>query len=192
VRFPGAFEHNIAQGHAALAGTCGLSLMSRLRRVELHSRSFFITCNLKRGIQPLCDSEIEVLAKALRSVRRKVPFALCGYCFMPDHWHAILLPEACTSISDILMRIKIAAYRRISSARECPRPIWQSRFYDHILHSRAEFDQTLDYVHQNPVVKGLVHDSSNWKWSSAAWYANRTGPIEIDEFRLTLNSLDRI
>ena len=116
--------------------------MSRLRRVELHSRFFFITCNLKRGVQPLHDREFELLAKALNSVRRKVPFALCGYCFMPDRWHAILLPEDSTSISDILMRIKIAAYQRIGKGRECAEPIWQSRFYDHILHTRAEFDNS--------------------------------------------------
>jgi hypothetical protein len=81
------------------------------------------------------------------------------------------------------MRIKIATFRRISKARECPQPIWQSRFYDHI-HWRAEFDQTLAYIHENPAVKGLVEDSVDWKWSSAAWYANRTGPIEMDDVRL--------
>jgi putative transposase len=162
--------------------------MSRLRRVELHSRFFFITCNLKRNVQPLHDREFELLAKALNSVRRKVPFALCGYCFMPDHWHAILLPEDSTSISDILMRIKIAAYQRIGKGRECAEPIWQSQFYDHILHTRLEFDQALEYMHENPAVKGLV----DWKWSSAVWYANRTGPIEIDDVRLPLNPLDRI
>jgi putative transposase len=111
---------------------------------------------------------------------------------MPDHWHAILLPEAHTSISDILMRSKIAAYRRISTAREHHQPIWQSRFYDHILRTRAEFDQTLNYMHENPVLIGLVKDPVDWNWSSAAWYANRTGPIEIDDVRLPLNPLDRI
>jgi REP element-mobilizing transposase RayT len=74
---------------------------------------------------------------------------------MPDHGHAILLPEAHTSISDIATRIKIAAYRRISKARNCPQPIWQSRFYDHLLRTRTEFDQTLDYIHQDPVKKRL-------------------------------------
>jgi REP element-mobilizing transposase RayT len=111
---------------------------------------------------------------------------------MPDHWHAILLPEDSTSISDILMRIKIASYRRISAARECTEPIWQGRFYDHILHLCAEFDQTLEYMHGNPAVKGLVEDAADWKWSSAAWYANRTGPIEMDDVRLPLNPADRI
>ena len=175
-----------------MPGPAAFSPMSRLRRVELHSRFFFITCNLQRGVQPIHDREFGLLAKALKSARRKVPFSLCAYCFMPDHWHAILLPEDNTSISDILMRVKIAAFRRISTARKCPQPIWQSRFYDHILHSRAEFDQTLEYIHENPVVKGLVEDSVEWKWSSAAWYSQRTGPIEIDDVRLPLNPLDKI
>jgi putative transposase len=166
--------------------------MSRLRRLELHSRFFFITCNLKRGVPPLHDPEFALLAKAVTSVRRKVPFALCGYCFLPDHWHAILPLGDGTSISDILMRIKIATYRRISKARECGQPIWQSRFYDHILHLRSEFDQSLEYMHENPAVKGLVEDTVNWKWSSAAWYENRTGPIEMDDVRLPLNPADRI
>jgi REP element-mobilizing transposase RayT len=125
-------------------GTCGFLLMSRLRRLELHSRFFFITCNLKRGVRPFHDAEFKLLAKAMTSVRRKAPFALCGYCFMPDHWHAIALPGDGTSTSDILMRIKIAAYRRISKARECGQAIWQSRFYDHILHLRSDFDQRLE------------------------------------------------
>ena len=166
--------------------------MSRLGRLQLHSRFFFITCNLKRGVRPLNDREFTLLAKALTSTRRKAPFALCGYCFMPDHWHAILLPEDGTSISDILMRTKIATYRSISKAREDPQPIWQSRFYDHILRWRSEFDHTLEYMHDNPALKGLVEDSVDWKWSSAAWYANRTGPIEINDVRLPLNPLDRI
>jgi len=137
--------------------------MSRLRRLELHSRFFFITCNLKRGARPLHEPEFELLSKALTSVRRKLPFALCGYCFLPDHWHAILFPADGASISDILMRIKIAAYGRISTVRGCPLPIWQSRFYDHILRVRAEFDQTLAYIHENPAVKGLVENSVDWK-----------------------------
>ena len=182
----------VAHGHASFAGTCGLSPMSRLRRLELHSRFFFITCNLRRDVRPFSNCEFCILSEALSSARKKVHFDVCAYCFLPDHWHAILLPDGCTSVSDVLMRIKIAAYQRIRKERRFHGPMWQSRFHDHILATRNEFDDSLEYVHQNPVRRGLVEDALDWEWSSAAWYAQRTGPIEIDEVRLPLNSWGRI
>ena len=36
----------------------------------------------------------------------------------------------------------------------------------------------------NPVVKGLVQDSFAWPWSSARWFVERQGPVEIDQVRL--------
>jgi putative transposase len=103
-----------------------------------------------------------------------------------------LLPEECTSVSDVLRRVKIAAYQRIRKERRSHGPMWQSRFYDHILRTRNEFDNALEYIHQNPVRRGLVEDALDWAWSSAAWYAKRTGPIEIDDVRVPLNPLDRL
>jgi len=111
---------------------------------------------------------------------------------MPDHWHAIILPAEDSSISDVMMRVKILAQRQISKARASREGTWQSRFYDHILRTRREFDETLDYIHQNPVRKGLVESATDWTWSSAGWYVNRTGPISIDEVRLPLNPGDRV
>jgi hypothetical protein len=29
----------------------------------------------------------------------------------------------------------------------------------------------VEYIHHNPVRRGLVQCSSEWKWSSAGWYA---------------------
>jgi len=166
--------------------------MSRLRRVELHSRLFFVTTNLRRGATPINDREFPVLAKAIEGVRGRTKTAVCGYCLMPDHWHAIVLPQEGSSISDFLMRVKIAAYQRISKATNLRGGIWQSRFYDHILRTRREFDQTLEYIHRNPVRRGLVETPREWPWSSAAWYLNGSGPLPMDEVRLPLNAWDRI
>jgi REP element-mobilizing transposase RayT len=166
--------------------------MSRLRRVELHSRFFFVTTNLRRGIQPFDDREFPMLANAIELVRSRTKLALCAYCFMPDHWHAIVLPEEGSSISDVMMRIKILAQRQISKARASHEGIWQSRFYDHNLRTRREFDETDDYIHQNPVRRKLVESATEWPWSSAGWYADRTGPIPIDQVRLPFNPGDRI
>jgi putative transposase len=133
-----------------------------------------------------------MLANAMELVCGRTRFALCGYCLMPDHWHAIILPAEGSSISDVLMRVKILAQRQISKARGSCEGIWQSRFYDHILRTRREFDETIDYMHQNPVRKKLVEVATDWPWSSAGWYADRTGPISIDDVRLPFNPADQI
>jgi hypothetical protein len=43
--------------------------MSRLRRLELHSRYFFITCNLRRDVRPLDATELDTMADTLSCVR---------------------------------------------------------------------------------------------------------------------------
>ena len=45
-------------------------------------------------------------------------------------------------------------------------------------------------IHESSTVKASVEDSVDGKWFSLAWYAYRTGPIEIYDVRLPLNPLD--
>ena len=39
----------------------------------------------------------------------------------------------------------------------------------------------IDDIQMNPVRKGLVDRATNWRWSSAQWYTNGTGPLELDQ-----------
>jgi hypothetical protein len=39
----------------------------------------------------------------------------------------------------------------------------------------------IDYIHNNPVRRGLVANPEDWEWSSARWYGGmRPGKIEMD------------
>jgi len=39
----------------------------------------------------------------------------------------------------------------------------------------------IDYLHLNPVRKGLVISAGDWQWSSARWYLERiAGPLVVD------------
>ena len=109
---------------------------------------------------------------------------------MPDHLHAILFVQEGTTISDVMMRFKISASRRIRPLRG--HGFWQRRFYDRALRTRGEYDEAFDYIHHNPVHRGLVQDPLDWRWSSAWWVTQRMGLIEVDEVRLPLNTSDRI
>jgi REP element-mobilizing transposase RayT len=156
--------------------------VSRLRRPILHSRFFFVTTNLRKGLRSFNDKEFDMLAHSLLRVRELVPVAICAYCFMPDHVHAILFPQEQTTISDVMMRFKVASSRRIRPLRG--RAFWQARFYDRVLRSRGEYDETYEYIHSNPVRAGLAQDPLGWEWSSARWFAERAGPIAMDDIRL--------
>jgi len=40
----------------------------------------------------------------------------------------------------------------------------------------------VDYLHANPVTRGLVQYEDDWIWSSAAdWAGLRNGPISLDK-----------
>ncbi len=39
----------------------------------------------------------------------------------------------------------------------------------------------MDYIHMNPVRRGLVERAVDWMWSIASWYiAGQPGPLSID------------
>ena len=94
--------------------------MSRLRRADLHSRFFFVTTNLLRGRRPFNDREFTVLATILDRTRKRLPFELCGYCFMPDPIHAITFPGETTTISNVMKSFKLATFQSLKRSGDRP------------------------------------------------------------------------
>jgi putative transposase len=53
--------------------------------------------------------------------------------------------------------------------------------YDRNVVEIAAVHQIIEYIHANPVRRGLVACAEDWEWSSARWYAEiRPVPIEMD------------
>ena len=56
--------------------------------------------------------------------------------------------------------------------------------YDRNVNKKATAAKMIRYIHENPVRRGLVDSPTEWKWSSAAWYAgdgDQTSSIKIEE-----------
>ena len=61
---------------------------------------------------------------------------------------------------------------------------WQPHNQPIEIHSDKFFDEKLDYIHQNPVVSGVVSEPQDWKYSSAKNYWQRVDPVlDIDVLR---------
>ena len=154
--------------------------MSRLRRIERTDRIFFVTTNLAKGVPSLSPIERDVVLRALGETRSTDKFLLLGYVVMPDHAHAILA-VLCGSLVDIMHRWKFKAARAIQRARGKHGPLWQARYFDFICRRTRDVANKLDYIHENPVVAGLVGRPDEWRWSSDGFYAKTSAPLVVPD-----------
>lgn len=133
----------------------------------------------------------------LRRVRREYGFLLVGYVAMPNHVHLLMSEPTKGTPSTVLQMLKQRVSRKMrqrgraipnaqlrlrfpSSAAELPQ-FWQPRFYDFNVYSHKKKTEKLDYMHANPVVRGLVKHPQDWPWSSFSFYAKgEPGLVEID------------
>jgi putative transposase len=173
--------------------------MSRLRRLVLSDRYFFVTCNLLPSRHALGERDFELLASSLVRMRAKHGFALTAWVFLPDHWHAILYPRHPLTISALLTVLKVSSMVAVNRGRGEAGELWQGRFFDHALRTVKEYWETVEYIHRNPVRRGLVKQPEQWRWSSYREYAGLDGAeqerqcgLKTDRVRLPADPRTRI
>jgi putative transposase len=140
------------------------------------------------------------LKEAIDAARVELDFALWAYVFMPEHVHLVVWPrQPQYDIADIPQAIKSPVGRKAMEYLEEHAPDWLPRLtrqrgrkterlfwqsgggYDRNIETAKVLMATIEYIHLNPVRRGLVAKAVDWKWSSAAWYElGQATPITID------------
>lgn len=162
--------------------------MSRLRRLVLSDRFFFITCRVLRSREVLTEPEFACLARVIRERRLKHGFLLTAWVFLPDHWHAILYPRYPVTLSRIMESIKVGSTLCINGARGQNGVLWQGRFFDRALRTVKEYHEKVEYIHGNPVRAGVVGRADDWAWSSLREYS---GSVRMPACKVSRLSIDR-
>jgi len=152
-----------------------------------------LTFSCYRRLPLLCnDACRRLLAEALDRAVDRHRYRLVAYVFMPEHVHLIVYPlSGAPGVSDLLRAIKRPSSFRIKkllqqdgspllaklTIRQRP-GVMSFRFwqegpgYDRNLTEVKTTTSAIDYLHLNPVRRGLVKRAIDWQWSSARWYAN--------------------
>jgi len=120
------------------------------------------------------------LVQVLNEVRAKYGFALVGYVVMPEHIHLLMGEPKSGDPSTVIQSLKLRVSKRMSLPG-IPR-FWQPRFYDFNVWSAKKRREKLEYMHRNPVTRGLVRDPKDWVWSSYASYSGRGMPLLAVDF----------
>jgi putative transposase len=113
-----------------------------------------------------------MLLDTFRAVKMVHPYAMVGYCLLPDHFHIMVQPTFPETISTIIQSVKrnftLDYKRRIGVAGRMD--FWQKSFMDHILRDEIDRQRHLDYIHINPIRHGYASRPEDWEWSSfRAW-----------------------
>jgi putative transposase len=173
--------------------------MSRLRRLVVSDRWFFVTCRLLPRRRRLSPAEFATLAQVIHARRTEHGFLLTAWVFLPDHWHAIFYPRHPLTISRVMEAVKDGATKRLNRSRREAGRLWQPRFFDRALRTVKEYSETVAYIHLNPVKAGLVSRPDEWPWSSVHDYTgtvNRTpvtpSGLSVDRVRLPADERTRI
>ncbi len=118
---------------------------------------------------------------ALERVRCRYDFQVVGYVAMPEHVHLLVSEPRRESLAVGLQALKLSVARRSEQ-----RPFWQARYYDFNVFTENKRAEKLDYIHWNPVRRGLVERMEQWQWSSYRSYCNgEEGRVRVESAWMT-------
>ncbi len=140
--------------------------MAKLKRYNIENHVYFVTSKTKNNKQIFLNQIYsELFIKNLFYCREKYRFLLLGFVLMPDHFHALIVPYKNFTISSVMQKIKgLFAYKLRDLGENGS--VWQKSFYDFIIYSEEKCSEKLDYIHANPIRKGIVDDPRDYKYSS--------------------------
>jgi putative transposase len=165
-----------------------------------HAHSLTFSCFQR---QPFLTKEraCRWLAEAVAQAQAAHGFELWAYVFMPEHVHLLVCPQQGEyDVSKFLAAVKLPVTRKALAyvRRQAPSFVRrmadeqsdgtiQHRFwqrgggFDRNLWSEKALLAEIDYIHANPLRRGLCETPEAWPWSSAADYVYvRQGPLKID------------
>jgi REP-associated tyrosine transposase len=102
----------------------------------------------------------------LLSIAARHSFLLHAFCLMPDHLH--ILSEGNSPQSNLLRFITAFKQRTALAHRNrAEGPLWQTKFYDHILREPNQLESVASYILANPVRRGLCEDAASYPLSGS-------------------------
>ncbi len=121
------------------------------------------------------DANVQLLLSSIHLVKEKYPFRHIAHVILPDHVHWLFEPDGDANFSKIISAVKRSVTWRMkeNGERNTISPLWQKRFYDHIIRDQEDLGRHLDYIHFNPVRHGVVKRVGEYPHSSFAEWLKR-------------------
>jgi putative transposase len=181
--------------------THDLTRRKKVQHFDEPGDAHFLTFSCYRRMALLSkDRTCRWLAEAIADARTKHGFDLWAWVLMPEHVHLLLWPrrpayETARILADIKRPVGQNAVRwlqgncsvflerlTVRNRNRIYHRFWQAGpGQDRNVYDVASLYQIIEYIHNNPVRRGLVARPEDWPWSSAAeWAGKEDVVLKID------------
>ncbi|MFN0199643.1 MAG: REP-associated tyrosine transposase [Planctomycetaceae bacterium] len=154
-----------------------------------HAHEFTFSCYQRRPLLTNDDWRTR-FSRHIDKACKQFRFDLVTFVYMPEHVHLLTFPhDEKPQFGPFLARIKQPFSAEINGilvannaglveqltvqerpGKYCFRYWQEGAGYDRNVFSREVLLAAIDYIHENPVRRGLCRRAIDWKWSSARYY----------------------
>ena len=166
-------------------------------------RAHFITCSIVEWLPVFTTGACcNILVDSLNFCRSQKGLKIHAWVILDNHFHAIISgPELSHTVTDLkkftarslLFQVEsegrkwllnLFAYFRKAHKKMSDFQVWQEGSHPQAISSDEMMYQKIDYVHNNPVKRGLVLAPQHWRYSSAhEWLPGAVPLLKCDPWR---------
>ena len=165
--------------------------------------AYFVTSTIVAWLPVFTTAaRCDIVVGALEYCRAQKALKIRAWVILDNHIHAILaapdLPRVMADFKRHTARrildqleaercewlLEQFAYRRAAHKTESTHQVWQEGFHPQAILDDEMMLQKLEYLHHNPVKRGLVSAPEHWRYSSAhEWDAGAHPVLRCDPWR---------
>ncbi len=158
----------------------------KLRRVEIPGQARFLTFSCYHRLPLLNHDKIrDLFLNRLSAVCTTEQVRLLGWVLMPEHVHLVVFPDGqpdferfCHALKRPVAEAVLRRWKALQASilkrieHGTGHRFWQTGGgYDRNLVTPQDVREKIQYLHNNPVRRGIVEIATDYHWSSARWYA---------------------
>jgi putative transposase len=179
-----------------------------MKRYKVYKETYNVYFSTSTIVEwlPVFTSDIyfNAIIDSLKYCQANKGLNLIAYVIMPEHIHLVTSNLEEINLSDIMRDFKRFTSKEISHQLKIDNKhllleamegfahkgkgnteykVWQDGFHPESIYSEMFLQQKIDYIHLNPVRRGLVSKPENWLYSSARNYISSDETIiTVDKF----------
>ena len=160
---------------------------------------YFITSSIIEFIPVFTERDyFDIIIDCFKYCQKEKELYIFAYVIMENHWHAIVsspeLPKVMKEMKSYTAKLLIKKINESNKKwlinqlkfwkkkfkHDSKFQIWQEGYHPQFIKDEDMFYQKMNYIHMNPVNRGLVNKPEDWRYSSASNYAKIDSVLNID------------